>query len=178
MKRFIIFGSQYGTAKSYAQKLSQLTDIECISYDKIKNRLDVESVIYIGGLYAGGVKGLKTTMKYLPESADLTVVTVGLADVNDPVNVEKILHSLRSQLAHDRYIKTKFFHLRGGINYRNLTLLHRTMMSLLYQTAKKKDPKQLTEEDKVFLDSYNQQVNFVDFYSLKPICEWIVNGSE
>lgn len=103
------FGSQYGTAKSYAQKLSQLTDIECISYDKIKNRLDVESVIYIGGLYAGGVKGLKTTMKYLPESADLTVVTVGLADVNDPVNVEKILHSLRSQLAHDRYIKTKFF---------------------------------------------------------------------
>ena len=52
------------------------------------------------------------------------------------------------------------------------------MMSLLYQTAKKKDPKQLTEEDKVFLDSYNQQVNFVDFDSLKPICEWIVNGSE
>ena len=35
MKQFIIFGSQYGTAKSYAQKLSQLTDIECISYDEL-----------------------------------------------------------------------------------------------------------------------------------------------
>lgn len=178
MKEIIIFGSQYGTSKLYAQKLSQLTGIECVSYDKIKSLNDVQTVIYIGGLYAGGVKGLKAATKHLPKKAELAVVTVGLADVNEPVNVENIRRSLRRQLPDGWYEKSTFFHLRGGINYQKLTLMHKTMMSLLYQTAKKKQPEQLTEEDKVFLETYNQQVDFVDFHSLEPILSWIRRASK
>ena len=32
MKSLIIYGSQYGTAKAYATKLSEITEIPCISY--------------------------------------------------------------------------------------------------------------------------------------------------
>lgn len=171
MKSIIIFGSQYGTAKSYAHKLSQLTDIDYVSYDKIKSLQDMQIVVHIGGLYAGGVKGLRTTLRHLPEKAELLIVTVGLADVHDSVNVENIRRSLRKQLSEDRYARTDFYHLRGGIDYHKLNLVHKTMMSLLYQKAKNKTSEQLTDEDKVFLNTYNQQINFVDFDSLKPICQ-------
>ena len=56
MKSLIIYGSQYGTAKAYATKLSEITEIPCISYENIKDIKDYEQIIYLGGLYAGGVK--------------------------------------------------------------------------------------------------------------------------
>ena len=33
MKSIIVYGSQYGTTRFYAEKLSELTDIEPISYE-------------------------------------------------------------------------------------------------------------------------------------------------
>ena len=38
MKSLIIYGSQYGTAKAYATKLSEITEIPCISYETFTPR--------------------------------------------------------------------------------------------------------------------------------------------
>ena len=35
MKSLIIYGSQYGTAKAYATKLSEITEIPCVSYEQL-----------------------------------------------------------------------------------------------------------------------------------------------
>ena len=54
MKSLIIYGSQYGTAKAYATKLSEITEIPCISYENIKavsyTHLDVykRQLLYLG----------------------------------------------------------------------------------------------------------------------------------
>lgn len=37
LKSLIIYGSQYGTAKAYATKLSEITEIPCVSYENIKD---------------------------------------------------------------------------------------------------------------------------------------------
>ena len=49
MKSLIIYGSQYGTAKAYATKLSEITEIPCISYENIKDIKDYEQIIYFWG---------------------------------------------------------------------------------------------------------------------------------
>ena len=55
----IIFGSQYGTAKQYAEVLGRRTDTEVRSY-KEKTDIDgCDTIVYIGALYAGGVLGMK-----------------------------------------------------------------------------------------------------------------------
>ena len=58
MQRIIIYGSEYGTTRRYAEQLSQLTGIPAMDYTSAKNLDGCELVIYLGGLYAGGVKGV------------------------------------------------------------------------------------------------------------------------
>ena len=99
MKSLIIYGSQYGTAKAYATKLSEITEIPCVSYENIKDIRNYEQIIYLGGLYAGGVKGLKNTFRLLKNSNIKTiVVTVGLADVKTKKILIILKHLLRNKL--------------------------------------------------------------------------------
>ena len=136
MGALIIYGSQYGTTKRYAEKFSQMTGIPCTNYEELKDLAGYDKVIHFGGLYAGGVKGLKDTLKALPDGAKLIIVTVGLADVHDKENTDNIKKSIRKQVPERLYNEVAIFHLRGGIDYKKLNLRHRAMMTLLYNKAK------------------------------------------
>lgn len=136
MKKLIVYGTQYGTTKRYAEKFSEIIDLPCISYEEVKALSGYDVVIHFGGLYAGGVKGLKTTIKALPENVRLIIVTVGLADVSDEENINNIRRSIRKQVPARVMENTMVFHLRGGIDYKKLNFKHKTMMTLLYNKAK------------------------------------------
>ena len=51
--------------KKYAEKFSEMTKIPVANYKEIKNLSEYDLIIHFGGLYAGGVKGLKNTVKAL-----------------------------------------------------------------------------------------------------------------
>ena len=53
----IVYGSQYGTAKKYAQKLAAKTGFDLLDYEDVKDLKDCQTLIYIGALYAGGCAG-------------------------------------------------------------------------------------------------------------------------
>ena len=59
MNTLILYSSQYGTTKRYAEKFAEMTHFPVISYEDVKALADDERVIYFGALYARGVKGLK-----------------------------------------------------------------------------------------------------------------------
>ena len=62
MRTVIVYGSQYGTAKRYAEALAGRTESEIRSCEDLKD-LDVyDNIVFIGALYAGGVLGLKKTL--------------------------------------------------------------------------------------------------------------------
>ena len=171
MNQQIIYGSEYGTTRRYAEQLSQLTGIPAMDYTSAKNLDGCELVIYLGGLYAGGVKGLKKTAKKFPAGARLILVTVGLADVQDPKNIENIRRSLRTQLPAEVLQSAALFHLRGGIDYGRLSFAHKTMMTLLYNHARKLPPEQQNAETKAMIDTFGQKVDFVDFAALGPVAD-------
>ena len=169
MKTLILYGSQYGTTKRYADELSRLTGLPAVSYEKAVDLASCEQIVYLGGLYAGGVKGLKQTAKKFPAGVRLILVTVGLADVQDEQNIENIRRSVRRQLPAGLLQNTLLFHLRGGIDYGRLNLTHRTMMTLLYNHARKLPPEQQSAETKAMIETFGRQVDFVDFASLGPV---------
>ena len=72
----------------------------------------METIIYVGGLYAGGVRGMAKTAKNIRKAA-LRQIPKPLAD------------------------RTEFYHLRGGIDYEKLSFKHRMMMKMLYEQVKK-----------------------------------------
>ena len=173
MNTLIIYGSQYGTTKRYAEKFSEMTHLPIISYENIKNLKEYERVVYFGGLYAGGVKGLKNTVKKLFPDTKLIIVTVGLADVCDQENITNIRNSVRKQIPEDLRKDIAIYHLRGGIDYQKLTLKHRMMMTLLYNKVKNLPEDKKTAEDKAMIETFNTKVEFIDYNSLNHIVEII-----
>ena len=169
MKTLILYGSQYGTTKRYANELSRLTGLPAVSYEKAVDLAGCEQIVYLGGLYAGGVKGLKQAVKKFPAGVRLILVTVGLADVQDEQNIENIRRSVRRQLPAGLLQNTVLFHLRGGIDYGRLNLTHKAMMTLLYNHARKLPPEQQNAETRAMIETFGRQVDFVDFASLGPV---------
>ena len=173
MKSLIVYGSQYGSAARYARKLAEQTGLPLAGYREAGDLAGYGCVVYLGGLYAGGVKGLKTVLPTLPADARLLLATVGLADVQDPENIANIQKALAAQLPAAVLARTTVFHLRGGIDYEKLTLPHRAMMALLYRHAKNLPPEKQSAEDRAIVATYNSKVDFVDFGSLEPLVEAI-----
>ena len=169
MNQIIVYGSEYGTTKRYAEKLSQLSGIDAIGYEDVETLQNYNRIIYLGGLYAGGVKGLKRTVKLIPPAAKLILVTVGLADVTDPENIRNIRQSVSKQVPAPLLQNTVLFHLRGGIDYSKLRVLHKTMMTLLYNKAKRLSDEKKTAEVRAMIETYNTKVDFVDYHALAPI---------
>lgn len=63
MKDVILYGSQYGSTYRYAQKLSEQTGIPAVSYKDAPALSDKKIIVYLGGLYAGGILGLMKTLR-------------------------------------------------------------------------------------------------------------------
>lgn len=169
MNTLIVYGSQYGTAKAYAEKFSEITGFPAISYEMRKGMNDCERMIYFGALYAGGVKGLKETVKRLPRSIKLVVVTVGLADPLAEDNIKNIRTALGRQFPEWFMNTTLLFHLRGGIDYQKLSFRHKTMMTLLYHKAKGLPEIEKTAEIRAMIETFDSVVSFVDYDTLTPI---------
>lgn len=165
----IVYGSHYGTTERYAQELSRRVGIPAVDYRKMGEISSQNTVIYLGGLYAGGLVGLKKSLPKLKTAANLIVVTVGLADPEEEENVQYIRASVTKQLGEELTAKTTFIHLRGGIDYGKLNMLHRTMMRMLYSQIKKKPVDQLSEEDQELIATYGKKVDFTDLSSVEKI---------
>lgn len=171
--KIIIYGSQYGTAKEYAEELSKKTNIEMINFEDVKDINNYETIIYIGALYAGGVLGMtKTFNKLLSiDNKKIIIATVGLSDPTDKVNTENIKNGIKRGLQKEIYEKAHIYHLRGGIDYSKLNFIHKSMMGLLYKKAKSLPEEQKTAEVKAMIETYNKKVNFIDFSCLDKIIE-------
>ena len=180
MKSIILYGSRYGSARRYAQELSKQTDIPAVSYQEAPPLSKLETIVYIGALYAGGVLGLTKTLRRqsFGEHQRLVIVTVGLADPDILQNRENIRNALQKQIPAQLYGRAAVFHLRGAIDYQALSLGHRTMMALLHRSLQKKPAEEWSEEDKALMETYGKQADFVDFASLRPIINEMQRDTE
>ena len=171
MSNIIIYGSHYGTTKQYAKKLSRRTNIEAISFENVKEINNYDKIIYLGGLYAGGVLGMSKTLKKLNKISNKTIilVTIGLADPTDEKNINNIRNNIKIQIPKEIFEKAKIFHLRGGIDYSKLNFAHKTMMRLLYNAVKNVPQEKQTAENRAMIETYNKKVDFIDFSSLDKI---------
>ena len=169
--KIIIYGSQYGTTKQYAEELSRKTGINLKSYEDVKDINLYNTVIYVGALYAGGALGMKRTLAKMSQcqGKKLIIATVGLADPIDTENTDSIKKSIKRQLPNDLYENAHIFHLRGGIDYSRLSFKHKTMMGLLYKKAVRLPEEKKTAEVKAMIETYNKKVDFIDFDNLTAI---------
>ena len=177
MKKVVIYQSKYGAAKKYAEWIAE--ELGCDLYEKRsikpKQLEKYDTIIYGGGIYAGGISGISLLVENFKaiRDKDIILFTCGLADPEDKGNVDNIRAGLSKALTPDMLEKIKIFHLRGAMDYSKLGPVHKAMMAMLYKMMKKKDTNSFRSEDKEMLDSYGKNVDFTDRDTIKPIIHYI-----
>ncbi|MGM9658924.1 MAG: flavodoxin domain-containing protein [Eubacteriales bacterium] len=171
--KLIVYGSKYGTAKNYAEELSRKTGICVKSHEEVTDINRYDTVIYIGALYAGGVLGMKKTFSKLSQwqNKRIIIATVGLADTKDTSNTDNIKNGIKKQIPEGLYENAHIFHLRGGIDYSRLSLMHKTMMGLLYKKAVGLPEEKKTAEVKAMIETYNKKAYYVNLDDLDAIID-------
>ena len=173
--KIIIYASQYGSTKQYADELSKRTGIETAEYTEVTDINQYDVIVYLAPLYAGRVMGLKKTLNKIRGIQDkkLVVGIVGLADPNDKKNRETIMIGMKEQLHGCIYDRARVYFLRGAIDYSNLNLKHKTMMAFIHRKVKGMKEEEKTAEIKAVIETYGKNVSYVDFDALNPIIDEI-----
>lgn len=74
MNGIILYGSRYGAARQYAQALEERTGLPAVSYAEVRDFGPFDTIVYVGGLYAGKTTGLAKTARRLPTRPSLPPV--------------------------------------------------------------------------------------------------------
>ena len=171
----VIYKSHYGFAEAYARWIAGDLSADLLEAGTVRaGDLAPYRVLVFGvGLYAGGVGVLPLLTKNFSLLKDkaLYLFTVGAADVADPGNIASIRRSLAKALTPEMLARVRLFHFRGGLRYSEMSLLHRTMMSMLRGKLLKTPEDRFRPEDRIFLETYGQDVSFLDRDAIAPLVQ-------
>ena len=169
-KTIMVYCSRYGTTKTYAHWIAEALSCDCIEVAQASNYdlFSYDMVVYGGGLYASGIAGIKKLKKH--HLKQLVLFTVGLADPAS-TDYSQIIKSNMKSITAD---VTKSFHLRGGIDYSRLGIIHKSGMAMLKKVVlDKKTESELTSDDKIMIATYGSKVDFVSKETIKPIIDYV-----
>lgn len=170
----VVYESKYGSTKKYAQWIAEeaKADLYKASEIKAENLLGYDIIIYGGGLYASGIAGVSMISKNYQMLKDkrIVVFTVGLASTD---RVEIFLPIIEKNFSREMIENIKFFHLRGGIDYNKLGLIHKSMMAMLKKVIMRKDENELSDDDIQLLATYGKKVDFTDKNTLIPLLDYL-----
>jgi menaquinone-dependent protoporphyrinogen IX oxidase len=174
-KTIVIYSSKYGYTKKYSEMIAEklnadIYEIKHLGKNIIKN---YDSIIIGSGLYAGKIQGLNLIIENygVKHFSKIILFTVGLADYSKENNINSIRKRIEKIIPVNILKEIKIFYLRGGINYKELTLKHKIMMGLLKMIIER-SKKTVDEENKFFLETYGQTLDFVEENNINGIIEY------
>ena len=107
----------------------------------------------------------------------LYLFTVGASDPADPENINNIWNGIAKALPPNMLETIRIYHMRGGLRYSKMSMVHRTMMAMLRKVLLKKPEAELRSEDRALLETYGRDVSFLDRAAIAPLVEDIRQGT-
>lgn len=176
-KTAVLYRSKYGSTEIYAKHIAKelSADLFNLSGQKNPDLSGYQTIIYGGGLYAGGINGIKFLSAHQNElvGKNIIVYTCGIADPSNPDNEKNIRGNVMKSLGPDLSSRTEIFLLRGAMYYSKLSFLHRLMMGMLHRMMKKQPPEKRTEEIEQMLATYGEDTDFTDLSSAQPLLDFV-----
>lgn len=170
MKRIaVVYRSKSGFTEKYANWINETIGGDLLrgKETKIEDLLGYDVIIYGGGMYAGGINGLKLitgNFEKLKEKK-LIVFTLGAT----PVRPEIYEEVKNSNLTKEQQERIAFFLLRGGFDYNKLTFIDKILMQgMKIYLKRKKEP---TADERGMLNAYTHSVDFTDKKYIEPIID-------
>ena len=178
MKTLIVYTSQTGFTKRYAEWIAEKTNADILDLKdaqrKDKSFFDKYSAIAYGGW---AMAGKTAKVKWFLDKADawkdkrLAVFCVG-GSPNDNPDTDKALHDMLTD-EQKEYIRA--FYCQGGFNYDKMNATSKLAMKV-FVTALKNKKKNPTEDEKKMIEMISQSYDISDIRFTEPIVEYLVKG--
>ncbi len=165
----VIYKSLHGSTKRYAEWIAEELKASLFEASGVKpaQLTDYDVIVYGGGLYAGGIIGVKLVTKN--PCKNLVVFTVGLGTPETSDYTEILTKNFTAEYLE----KSKVFHLHGGIDYQKLSIIHRVMMAFKKKESEKIPLNERTSDDRSLLETYGGKVDFTDRETIKPLVDYV-----
>ena len=172
MKTLVIYTSQTGFTKKYAEWIAGKLHADVITSDEFKKRSDDSLKEYGTIIYGGWAsmgKIVKADLFYTRargwKNKRLAVYCVGAADADEPNMIE----SMKKVVPEDLRSTIVSFYCPGGLNYEKMNLYSKMMMKT-YAAMLKKD-----ESKKELGELCSHSFDHSDPFYIEPIVSW-ANG--
>jgi menaquinone-dependent protoporphyrinogen IX oxidase len=131
LKTIVVYRSKTGFTRKYAEWIAGELDAELVEYGKFKIELlyKFDTIIYGGGLYAGGINGVKIIKKNLPYLRDKKIIVFATGATPDREETTREIFNVNFNNEQQDCIH--FFYLRGGFDYSRLSMLDKALMKML-----------------------------------------------
>lgn len=173
MKTIVIYNSQTGFTKRYAEWIAGECGADCceLGEAKKKNMDNYDAIIYGGWACAGGISKLSWFKGNINKWKDkkLIVFCVG----GSPLESPEIEPALKKNFSEDEMKKVSVFYCPGGFNYEKMSTTSKLMMKVFIKTLKAKKNK--TEEDEIMIKMISSSYDISDKKYIEPILECLKN---
>ena len=178
MKTLVIYTSQTGFTKRYADWISEELNADIYDLKDVKKKTNdffetYEAIIYAGWCMAGMVVKVKWFFERAAywKNKKLSIVAVG-ASPNDNPEVDEFLNNL---LTDEQRPFIKAFYCQGGINYNKMKFSSRTAMKMFANSLKKN--KNSSEDDRKKGEMISRSYDISDKRFIDPVVDYI-RGNE
>jgi menaquinone-dependent protoporphyrinogen IX oxidase len=171
----VLYKSKYGSTEKYARWIAEDAKADIFKVDEIKieKLKDYDTIVYCGGLYAGGMLGFSFIKKNYYKFRDKKLI---VAAVGATLKKEDAADEVKKQnLTAEMMDNVKFFLLRGGLDYKKMSIMDKFLMYMLVKSIKSKKQEELDSDSKGVLGTYGKVVDFTNKNSIAPIIAEINN---
>lgn len=171
-KGIICYQSKYGSAFKYANWLQEALDYDCKNIKDIhlQELLPYETVIFCGGIYASGIKGINFLKKHFDEITEkrIAVFCVGASPHDEQALADIKKHNLKDKLQN-----IPLFYGRGAWDESKMTFVDRSLCQMLQRSIAKKDPSTYEPWMKALMEARGKSVDWCDRLYLKPLLDYL-----
>ncbi len=173
MKIVVIYNSQTGFTKRYAEWIAEATGADCLelSVAKKKDLAAYEAIIFGGWACAGSISKISWFKGNIDKWADKKLIAfcVGGSPIDNP-EIEVALNKNFSEMERKR---VKTFYCPGGFNYEKMSTPSKLMMKMFVKTLKAKKDK--TEAEQVMVKMISSSYDISDKKYIEPILQCLRN---
>lgn len=169
MKIIVVYNSQTGFTKRYAEWIAEETGADCIQLSEAKRRnMDIyEAIVFGSWACAGGISKLNWFIGNIDKWTDKKLVAFCVG--GSPIDNPEIEQSLKQNFKEAEFEKVNVFYCPGGFNYEKMSAPSKLMMKMFITMLKAKKDK--TEEEQEMIKMIANSYDISDRKYIEPILE-------
>ena len=169
----VVYCSKYGSTKKYAEWIAEETGAELFKEKecRVSDLKEFDTVVYGGGIHAGGITGLDFIRKGMSKLKDkrILVFAVGL-NVGSPETQQEC-----REINFVKKIKDlPCYFMPGAYDPEKVTGVDKKLMSVVRKMIGDGGEDGLTEDQKKLIDAIENGADYTDRSAIKPLVEEIL----